>query len=761
MGLACTCFLWGSLCLHGGDAPPFGFAGIEIFKVGQRAAVLEISALNDDALADLAFIDNAKGSVAFLLGRAPGEAAESDATEINDVASDTRFRRADNLTEKRIHALAIADMNGDGKPDIAFHGEPEGLEIHWGGKKWDEDPKIFPVHDPLASLHSLKAGDIDGDGRPELLLLTKRGFQVFAQAQGIAADRLIPLEGKTLQQAFLKDFDGDGRIDLLYTAPGEHQVRLRRGQGDALGPEHAFRVASMSFLATGDVCDAPGEELVAVQQNPLRVSVFGLAKRKSAGALGQILAYALPGGAESEVKALAIGDIDGDAVPDLCVALADGADIGVFRGRAGGAFGALQRWPTLAEVEALLFATVDEKPALIVVSGQEKSLGIMRWDGQRLAFPRIIGLPEAPTCCVKVRDSQGREKFAVGMSGGSKDHVLVIGAIEKDALKEEARLTFGGRVKGALAGDFNGCGREELLVFPSFAAPEIVVWDEKGAPKKLDSTQSGTKSLLEKAEVLQVSAGALSEAPGAHLLFVQKNFIRVMRLDAEGKLTVADQYDAVGGAALAQAVVVDNDGDGRAEILAYDGASKKLFLFKKDADGLMKPVESLELPGLGAQRLAAADLNGDGRPEIVCARRGDVALLVRSDEEVALKSIISAEVKELRLAQLEVEQPRGRGQEGQNVSALTVGDLNGDGRNDIAFVTSKDFRLHILVQQGDALKEVMDFPIVEKKAEGFESAGAVRQLLIGDATGDKLADLMVLINDRLLLYPQDALQGDK
>jgi len=653
MGFACASFLWGTLCLHGGGMPPFGFAGLEIFKVGQRAAQFEISELNDDALADLVFIDNAKGSVAFLLQRAPGEAAQSDATEINDVASDRRFRRADNLTEKRIHALALADMDGDGKPDIAFHGEPEGLEIHWGGKKWDQDPKIFPVHDPLASPHSLKAADLDGDGRPELLLLTKRGYRIFSQAQGIAAERLVPLEGKTLQQAFLADLDGDGRIDLLYTAPGEQQVRIRLGEGADFGPEHAFRIGSLSFLTTGDVSDAPGEEILAVQQNPLRVSVFGLAKRKSTGALGRILAYALPGGAESEIKALAVGDIDGDGLPDLCVALADGADIGVFRGGPGGAFGALQRWPTLAEVEALIFADVEGKPALIVMSAQEKSLGVMRWDGQRLAFPRIIGLPEAPTCCVKVRGAEGRELLAVGMSGGSKNHVLALGAIEGDAFKEEARLTFGGRVKGALAGDFNGCGREELLVFPAFAAPEIVVWDEQGAPRKLDPTQSGSKSLLEKAEAIQVSAGALSGSPGAELLFVQKNFIRVMRLDAGGKLAVVDQYDAVSGAALAQAVVADTDGDGRAEILAYDGASKKLFLFKKDADGLMKPVESRELPGLGAQRLIAADLNGDGRPEIVCARRGDVAILVKSDEELALRSIASAEVKELRLAQLE------------------------------------------------------------------------------------------------------------
>ncbi len=771
MVLLSACLLNISLC--GAEDLPFGFSGIEIFKVGPRAIGLSIAKLNDDALADLVFVDNAKGSAAFLLQRAPGEAAPPDSVDVNEVASDTRFKRVDNLTEKRIHSLTVTELSGDDRPDIAFHGEPEGLEIHWGGKKWDEEPKLFPVQSPVGSLASLRSGDIDGDGRAELLLLTQRGFQVFAQKkEGLAAGQLIPLEGKAVQQTFLKDFDGDGRVDLLYTVPGELQVRFRRGEGDAFGPERAFRLASLSYLAAGDLCAAPGEELAAVQQNPLRLSIFGVAARKSANALGQIIAYALPGGAESEAKAFVVGDIDGDKAADLCVALGDGADIGVRRGRGDGTFGDLQRWPTLAEVEHMLSATVDGKPALIVASGQEKSLGVMQWDGQRLGFPRIVSLPEAPTCCVRVRDGQGQEKLAVGMSGGSRDHVLVIGSIAGDALKEDARLTFAGRVKGALAGDFNACGKEELLVFPAFGAPEIVVWDEKGVPKKLDATQSGTKSLLEKAEPLQVTTGALGDerrtgekaegtqgAAGVQLLFVQKNFIRVMRLSAAGKLEVVDQYDAAGGAALAQALVVDNDGDGRAEILAYDGTSKKLYLFTRGADGLMTPADSLELPGLGAQRLAAADLNGDARPEIVCMRRGEVALLVRQETELALKSILSSEVKELRGEQQDAESAKSRGQEGQNVAAMTIGDLNGDGRNDIAFVTSKDFRLHILTLRGDALKEVIDFPIIEKKAEGFDTAAPVRQLVIGDVTGDGLADLMALVNDRLLLYPQD--KGDK
>ena len=74
---------------------PFGFSDIEIFKVGTRAGVVRSAHLNDDTLPDCVLIDNAKGSVCYLLQRAEGEAAEPEEVGVNEVPSDARFRRVD------------------------------------------------------------------------------------------------------------------------------------------------------------------------------------------------------------------------------------------------------------------------------------------------------------------------------------------------------------------------------------------------------------------------------------------------------------------------------------------------------------------------------------------------------------------------------------------------------------------------------------------------------------------------------------------
>ena len=743
--------------LAGGDKP-FGFAGLEIFKVGERTLGLQVAPLAGDALRDCLLVDNAKGSVCFLLQRREGEEAAPEIVDVNDVPSDLRFRRVDHLTEKRIYDVCTGDFNGDGRSDIAYHGEPEGLEIQWGGRPWGEQPQRFPVNRPIRSRYSLLAGDIDGNGRDDLMLLTEHGFQVYRGGQELAAGELIPVDGKAVQQAFLCDVNGDGRKDLVYTTSGEYQVRVRFGDGRSFGAEHAFRIASLGFLTPGDIDAAPGTELVAVQSNPLRVSAFSVASRARAELLGSPVTYAVPGGAEGGIKAVAIGDVDGDGRPDLCVALADGADIGVRFGREDGTFGDLKRWPTLADVEALCFTAVEGKPALVVASSGEKSLGVMHWDGTRLTFPRIVTLEGTPSAMTIFHDPGGAEKIALAMSTDARASTLTVGSIDGLRFAEDVKLSFPGRIRGLRAGDLNGDGRQELLVFPAFEAAVIHRWGEQGELLKLDPMASRTKSVLENVDASQVALCGAAGGDGPRLLVAQKNFVRAMRLDAGGTLQVIDQYGAAGGAALAQVLAADLDGDGVDEIVAYDATSKKLIVFRAQDDGLMQPEYYQDLPQqIAALPLESADLNADGKADLIVVLRGGVAVFSAAEKEHALQSVLSYEVERMPGDAEAAAASAPRGQGDRTVMALAVGDLNASGRRDIAFMTSPDYRMHVVSLAGDAPREVLNFPIVERKTGRVSRGENVRSFLIEDVTGDGLADVLVLLHDRLLLYPQDNL----
>ena len=89
--------------------------------------------------------------------------------EPNELPPDARFRIESIASEKRIAALVVADLNGDGRPDIAYYGEPKELVVLYnqGTNGWSA-PKRWPIEDGQLSANALATGDLNGDGRPDL-----------------------------------------------------------------------------------------------------------------------------------------------------------------------------------------------------------------------------------------------------------------------------------------------------------------------------------------------------------------------------------------------------------------------------------------------------------------------------------------------------------------------------------------------------------------------------------------------------------------
>jgi hypothetical protein len=91
---------------------------------------------------------------------------------------------------------------------------------------------------------------------------------------------------------------------------------------------------------------------------------------------------------------------------------------------------------------------------------------------------------------------------------------------------------------------------------------------------------------------------------------------------------------------------------------------------------------------------------------------------------------------------------------------LTAGDINSDGRTDIVMVDYGRNYIEILALDEGEPVPAMRFKVFEQKS--YRNAGSrakvsiePRELKVVDVTGDGKNDLVTVIHDRIIVYPQD------
>jgi hypothetical protein len=200
------------------DTNRFGFTGPEIFPIDDDISLLHSADIDGDGLNDLIVVNNARSKINILYNQTgkTNLTAKSQALmkrEMNELPPDARFRIDSIASEKRITSLVVVDLNGDGRPDLAYYGEPKELIVQYnlGTNGWSA-PKRWPIDDGQLFADCLVSGDLNGTGRTDLALLGENCIYLLAQNADhtLAEPQKIPFTGavKAIQ---VLDIDGDHR----------------------------------------------------------------------------------------------------------------------------------------------------------------------------------------------------------------------------------------------------------------------------------------------------------------------------------------------------------------------------------------------------------------------------------------------------------------------------------------------------------------------------------------------------------------------
>jgi hypothetical protein len=740
----------------------FGFSGPEIFPIDFQIGNLHAVDLNGDGRVDLVVVNNARSKINLLYNQtgktnlAPAKFAER--RELNELPPDARFRIESISSEKRISTLVVADLNGDGRPDLAYYGEPKELVVQYnqGTNGWST-PKRWPIEDGQLTPNALAAGDVNSDGRTDLLLLGESDIYLLAQKQDhtLGEPEKIPISS-AVKALHVLDIDGDGLQDLLLVnwdsaTPFRFRLQTRDHQP---GPEIHFALPSIrSFWA--DDLDGDGKtEIVTVAQHSGRAAVSNFVRKKSdalSGALQQGQFQVLPLNKTSKARRGTLwADVNGDGLPDLLVAEPESGQLTLFLQKTNGVFDAPKIFPTLTGVSELAVAdwNSDGVPEIFLLSADERQVGVTHLDKNgRIAFPDILPLEGRPLAmAVGALEPKGKATLAVLLEQDNK-RILHLQTADGKVRSQKLSDNFKSNPAAMAFHDVNQDGLSDLVVLIPYEKIKILLQVVGKDFDEQDIAAPGGN-----ADQPWMSSADVDGDGKPELLLAQKNFLRALVLKPDNKGTngkaswsfnVKEQINgAAGNSRVIGAAAIPNGTNSIASLFLLDAERKALTLCERDKSGVWQAVRSMSLPFTEFTGLQSVAL-GNSRPNCV----GFVGL-----NSVAWMPL---EGETWELAELDgYESPI----KDNHLNDVISGDLNNDGRKDLVFLeTAKNYVDLVLFEPPHQLVPANRWQVFEERT--FRSRRSdlpePREAVIADVTGDGKNDLIVLVHDRILVYPQE------
>ena len=744
----------------------FGFTGREIYPIDDGISLLHAADLTGDGLNDLIVANNLRSKINILYNRT-GKTNHVDEIkpprklDLNELPPDARFRIDSIPVDEHIGGMIVADLNGDGRPDIAFYGDGKDLEVLYnqGTNGWS-DPKRWHIDDGQMTANALADGDLNGDGRTDLVLIGDNGSLYFLAQNAdhtLAEPQKIPYSG-TPKAVQIVDVNGDGKNDLLlvdFDSPTPFRFRLQNSSGQ-LGPEIYFKVPPLRSFDADNLGGDAKNYVVTIAQSSGRAEVSQFTRKPSevlSGAFHRGQFQILPlNKTDVAQRGLLWADVNGDGRPDLLVAEPASGQLSVYLQQADGSLAPPKTFPTLAGVSQIAAADMngDGKPGIFLLSQDERAVGMTQFDKNgKLPFPTLLPLDGKPLVMT-----------VGGLKPGAKPTLAII--LDKDGQRSLVTRTADGKMKTQKLSDsfksnpasftiedVNQDGLADLVVLIPYEKVKVLLQKSGGDFDEVDVDPPG--GALDQPWL----ASADVDGDGKpDLLLPQKNFVRAVVLERGDKIQGSTNQpgwvfrvkDQINGAAsdsrIVGATAIQNGKNATPSIFLFDAEHKQLTLCERDATGVWQIVRNIELPVTDFNSVQSVALGGKNVQSIAFLGQNMVAWLALAGDVWDFTALDGYET------------PIKDGY----LNDVVAGDLTGSGRKDLVFMeTAKNYLDLVSFNSNHKLVPADRWQVFEQHTfRGRDNAlPEPREALVMDVTGDKKNDLIVIVHDRILVYPQE------
>jgi FG-GAP-like repeat len=664
-------------------------------------------------------------------------------------------------------APVVVDINRDGKPDlIVLDRDNKAVKVYRGNPAGGFDNKISSQLSVGNNPVALAVGDIDNDGHPDVVM-ANYGDNTVSVLRGDGSFGFQPattvVAGSGSIAVALNDLNRDGKLDLVIANTRANRVRIQLGLGNGqFGTAASFASGTLPYgLAVADI-NRDGKLDVAVT-NPTSNRVNVLLGNGDGSLQAR---HSFPVG--NNPLSLTLADVGGDGKLDLLIANHGGDSISLLRGTGNNNLFAAATTAAALEAGAgpttLTTADInkDGHPDLVVANASLNTVDVLANLGHgTFAAPVAVTVGTQPTgIAVADINDDGKPDITVTNTGDNSLSLLfnstVIAPSGRFVAAPGSPVSSGGNGPQLMAiSDVNRDGKPDLAVANvNGNAMALLMANGNGGfqPPRLVATGS----------VSPIFADVNGDGK-VDLIFGTTNDISVMLGNGDGNFP-AIQHVAPDDS-LTSIASGDINGDGKLDIAFADQlTSNNVSVMLGIGDGAFQSAQSIATGNL-PMSLALGDINGDGKLDLAFANskvgsntvsvllgKGDGSFQVAQQiatgtrpVSVTLDDVNGDGKPDLAAANLgdnTVALVLGNGDggfqvartfvSGRSPNSVVLEDFNRDGKPDLAVTNNEDNTVSILAGNGDGSFQ---------EAQPFATGLSPRSVVFGDIDGDGRTDL--------------------